>query len=152
MRSKAFETAISSAITIRVHCRPRRSLFFQPPSAPDSSKSRKTSSSCFTSQTSNRIPGEVRWFFSFFFSFFANVATSTWSNLLRDREMPSFRFFPSCSLSTDYLIPLKGFGYPFSDILFYTFLSSNRRAESIKWLNTKRSFNFLLDPCQFINS
>ena len=146
MRSKAFETAISSAITIRVHCRPRRSLFFQPPSAPDSSKSRKTSSSCFTSQTSNRIPGEVRWFFSFFFSFFANVATSTWSNLLRDREMPSFRFFPSCSLSTDYLIPLKGFGYPFSDILFYTFLSSNRRAESIKWLNTKRSFNFPLDP------
>lgn len=101
-RSKAFETAISSAITIRddrrrPHCRPRRSLFFQPPSAPDSSKSRKTSSSCFTSQTSNRIPGEVRCFFLFFFFFFLLMLRHRkWSNLLRDREMPSFRFFLSC--------------------------------------------------------
>lgn len=56
---------------------PSISFFPAPTSAPDSSKSRKTSSSCFTSQTSNRIPGEVRCFFLFFFFFFfANVATS----------------------------------------------------------------------------
>ena len=102
-RSKAFETAISSAITIRddrrrPHCRPRRSLFFQPRlQLPTRVKVEKPLPRVLRHKLRTGSREKCVAFFSFSsFFFLLMLRHRKWSNLLRDREMPSFRFFLSC--------------------------------------------------------